>query len=212
MSDQPVAPSSVAAAGRPVPRTILDRIAKYVVMLQTCANRRGTCESCDDSLDRISDLLEEAAVGSRLPPPREEIQVGPIRKRLARGQYRTLPPETIEGDIAYLLSLVGGSRLPGPPLQEEPNTLDRPWWCATCESWRHTMPCGRDDCPKPSDQPPREHTLNAMRELCEEMARAVEYMTQEQRDDLLPDWFAPRLIAVLAGGSTRTDPGGAQDQ
>src|SRR3954467_2340038 len=28
-----------------------------------------------------------------------------------------------------------------------------PWWCQTCESWRHTQPCGRDECPVPTDRP-----------------------------------------------------------
>jgi len=23
-------------------------------------------------------------------------------------------------------------------------------WCETCQSWRHTQPCGRDECPVPS--------------------------------------------------------------
>jgi hypothetical protein len=36
----------------------------------------------------------------------------------------------------------------------EPRGEGPPWWCATCDSWRHTMPCGRDDCPKPSDPSP----------------------------------------------------------
>lgn len=30
-----------------------------------------------------------------------------------------------------------------------------PWWCQTCESWRHTQPCGRDECPTPQDAPPK---------------------------------------------------------
>jgi hypothetical protein len=31
----------------------------------------------------------------------------------------------------------------------EPSTVGPPWWCETCASWRHTMPCGRDECPVP---------------------------------------------------------------
>jgi hypothetical protein len=29
----------------------------------------------------------------------------------------------------------------------------KPWWCETCESWRHTQPCGRDECPVLNDSP-----------------------------------------------------------
>jgi hypothetical protein len=26
-----------------------------------------------------------------------------------------------------------------------------PWWCETCDSWRFTQPCGRNECPVPLD-------------------------------------------------------------
>jgi hypothetical protein len=32
--------------------------------------------------------------------------------------------------------------------EDDPDT-QKPWWCATCESWRFTQPCGRDECPQP---------------------------------------------------------------
>jgi hypothetical protein len=31
------------------------------------------------------------------------------------------------------------------------DTQGPPWWCKTCTSWRHTMPCGRNECPRPED-------------------------------------------------------------
>lgn len=41
---------------------------------------------------------------------------------------------------------------PAPPTSGEPPQAEGPpWWCETCQSWRYTQPCGRDDCPKPSD-------------------------------------------------------------
>jgi len=40
-------------------------------------------------------------------------------------------------------------------LRSSPPAADGPpWWCGTCESWRHAAPCGRDECPRPSDTPP----------------------------------------------------------
>lgn len=40
--------------------------------------------------------------------------------------------------------------------------------------------------------------IAAWREVGEEMQRIVSFMTLEQRDDLLPDWFTARLDALLA--------------
>lgn len=40
----------------------------------------------------------------------EPIGLEPIRKRLKRGQYRTLPAETTGADIAFLLSLIDNYR------------------------------------------------------------------------------------------------------
>jgi hypothetical protein len=47
-----------------------------------------------------------------------------------------------------------------------------------------------------------EHQLNAWRELGDEMERIVSFMSASQRDDLLPDWFAPRLRQMLEMGAT----------
>jgi hypothetical protein len=32
-----------------------------------------------------------------------------------------------------------------------PTTEGPPWWCDTCQSWRYTQPCGRDQCPTPRE-------------------------------------------------------------
>ncbi len=44
---------------------------------------------------------------------------------------------------------------------------------------------------------PMVKSLNGWRELGEEMRRVIEAMSDEQRSDLLPDWFVPRLDAFL---------------
>jgi hypothetical protein len=45
---------------------------------------------------------------------------------------------------------------PEQPKTSPPDTTGPPWWCETCESWRHSMPCGRDECPKPADAEPEQ--------------------------------------------------------
>ncbi len=49
-------------------------------------------------------------------------------------------------DAAYpiIASVLSGEEVANSPVAEGP-----PWWCATCESWRLTQPCGRDECPTP---------------------------------------------------------------
>ncbi len=42
--------------------------------------------------------------------------------------------------------------------------------------------------------------VNGWRELGEEMERIALFMSEEQRADLLPDWFLPRLKEMLADG------------
>ena len=80
MSDQPVAPSSVASAGRPVPHEIAKLIdawrdeaviyraaAKDQITDHDAAGAHVNCRRADDA-DRHARELLEAAVGSRLPP------------------------------------------------------------------------------------------------------------------------------------------------
>jgi hypothetical protein len=45
---------------------------------------------------------------------------------------------------------------------DPPEAIGPPWWCETCTSWRQTMPCGRDDCPKPTVPPSRAAELSAL--------------------------------------------------
>ena len=49
--------------------------------------------------------------------------------------------------------------------------------------------------------------VNAWRELGDEMWRVVDFMTQEQRDDLLPDWFLLQLLKVRRGEKGAADGG-----
>lgn len=49
--------------------------------------------------------------------------------------------------LAMQAAIVGAQAQPDHP------SAEKPWWCETCDSWRFTAPCGRDECPRPSDAP-----------------------------------------------------------
>ncbi len=47
----------------------------------------------------------------------------------------------------------------------------------------------------------RPDPLTAWCEVGNEMLRIVGFMSPEQRDDFLPDWFLPQLLKLAAAGS-----------
>jgi hypothetical protein len=46
-----------------------ERISKYVALIKNCANRRGSCVQCDDSIARIEELLAGPEAAADAPPP-----------------------------------------------------------------------------------------------------------------------------------------------
>lgn len=90
-------------------------------------------------------------------------------------------------------------------------TIDRP--ARTFATYDPNKPLTRkelfaDDPPTPPTLAARlselntTQRLNAWRELGEEMRRICDSMTRDQREDLLPDWFTPRLNAMLVAALT----------
>jgi len=46
----------------------------------------------------------------------------------------------------YKSALAEGARA-AQQTQKPPVAERAPYWCYVCKSWRHTHPCGRDECP-----------------------------------------------------------------
>jgi hypothetical protein len=59
-------------------------------------------------------------------------------------------------------------------------------WCAGCESWRHTQPCGRDECPADNQR------------MAKKRGYSTEFPTnQRKRIKREIDWVPPVLDRAL---------------
>ena len=89
---------------------------------------------------------------------------------------------------------------PEQPKASPPDTTGPPWWCETCASWRHSMPCGRDECPTPDAEPEQGWQESKLREAVQE------YLDWGAMTGSDRDWFEGKFRDALASPPRPSSP------